>query len=267
MSRDVCPKCGSRSGYAQYSNGLYCHKCHSGNSTSYSGIYIKNLIPPSLIIEDRILFSIEEFPVTALQWLYKYYVFDSTIKKYRIGYIPEQNRLYIPQYSTDGRIVYYSNRSMDVNTKCKYKTPKGIRQPLNILKGGDSNTLVIVEDMVSAMRIAETGYDVLSLQGTNLPRDYIEILHKHYYNYVLWLDGDEPGRRAELTIKKNLIITQDNNIRRNKWLVHIDIPEIIIMSICTEGDPKSYTNGEIKKRIENVKQPCKIIFSNASFCE
>jgi hypothetical protein len=93
----------------------------------------------------------------------------------------------------------------------------------------ESKNVVIVEDVISAIRVHEaTGYNTLALNTTFLPTDQI-IRLKPYFVY-LWLDGDMLGKKIAYATKCSALGIK----------VHI---------IQTSRDPKEYSDANIIKEL------------------
>lgn len=94
---------------------------------------------------------------------------------------------------------------------------------------GNTNTLVVVEDRVSAIKISELGYAAACLHGTNMSTTTLYALALGpWKNVVVWLDNDSDAvRRSARTIGAALsFFSKDKKIR----------------VVSTAGDPKRAYN-------------------------
>ncbi len=100
-----------------------------------------------------------------------------------------------------------------------------------LLTHKDTEVLVIVEDLLSAMKINRQ-YNVLCLHGTNLTQHGVTNVLK-YNKYCVWLDND------------NAIVKQ-KQLKIHKKLQQLGESVLIL----TEKDPKMFSNKEIKDLVE-----------------
>ena len=100
-----------------------------------------------------------------------------------------------------------------------------------LYRGPESDTVVLVEDVLSALRVAEHT-DALALLGTSLlPRAFNTIITEQYSNAIVFLDGDNP------------------TVRRNARKIARSLP-IDTRLIETGRDPKSYTPTELEELLK-----------------
>ena len=92
------------------------------------------------------------------------------------------------------------------------------------------DTIVVVEDMISAMRVGEV-MPAAALRGTHANSSKLAQLCATANDFVLWLDGDTPGRKAAKALEIKL-----------QWLGDVKV-------IHTEKDPKCYSNEEIERYV------------------
>lgn len=237
--------------YAIYSDGEYCYSCCKGSfqSRPYNQTIV---VPPvyDLILPSEYTRSVNEFSLNVLSWLYKYYVYESLIYKYNIMYCPytffktrsnvqyEGESLILPIIVND-EIVAYQQRFFP-NKNFYSKLTKN-----HIFDCGnhDTQTLVIVEDYISAIRIGEIE-NCLWLEGTNLTDKVINYIIKNYMHIKIWLDGDEPGQQAS----KKLLAKLVKKIKNLNFIYAFANREPrTVRQINTELDPKCYTDWEIRE--------------------
>lgn len=247
-----CPKCGgghANQCYVVYDNGSYCFSCgfFEGHGENYYAFKsVRNALNISDITKDLdIIRNPKQFSTYILNWLYKYYVYDELIYKYNIYFVPYEEvetkssrvvgeSLLFPMIE-DGEVVYMQRRffpDKQVLSSGKQKSP--------CLLGSGSDTIVITEDYISALRVAEY-VDSICLFGTNLKNDFVKLLYKYKY-VIIWLDGDEPGINAALAIKNKL----KQKIKQHNRLFAFDPVDIKIAIIKTKQDPKCYKPCVIK---------------------
>ncbi len=217
MSRTFCPDCQASRGLAQYENSTYCFSCSTYNR-------IKSLII-SESKEENVYFHVESvitslLPIKAEEWLKKYCITNRLIEKFNIGWEQCLQRIHVP-YIVDKQELFSWNRSInqDVKNKWLFQGDKNI--PFWLQSDHDSSKLVIVEDVLSAIRVSDY-CDVLALGGTNFNKEMFLNVFKQYKTLVTFFDGDEAGKSC----------TQRFN-KRFKLLYNIK-------NIQTKQDPKNY---------------------------
>lgn len=244
ISMGPCPHCdgGHKSAcYAEYVDGWKCFSC--GVSKSYNSHRMavmgrtRPTIKPGLTIPKSSL-KVSEWPVSVLKWLYGYYVFDDVIKKHSISYVEDSNSL-LYKVVEDNEVVFAQSRRFPkfirgIGAKHLYKTDNGY------------NTVVIVEDYISAIRLAENNVDAICLFGTSINDNDIKPILDKWDNVIIWLDGDEAGIKGRKTIEKKL----KRQIKELKVKYPLRYPQTwAIFSVSSEKDPKEYSDNEIKEKL------------------
>ena len=180
-----------------------------------------------------------EIPTTGLGWLYRYYIIDDEIKKYNICYSERYNRLILPVYNDEG-LIYWQGRSL--------KQPFSKENPkyLNIRQSGAKNvffkircketkqpeTIVIVEDILSAIRVGRT-YNSLALLGSYFPPTILNEF-RNYSKILIYLDEDKWKESIKAATRFNRLTGKQFVVKRH----HLD--------------PKELCPDELKKFLEEV---------------
>jgi len=140
-----------------------------------------------------------EIPSEFLQWLYSYELDHRDVIDYGMGYSPDHHRLIIPVYITGlyrnklalGKMIAWMGRSLtDTKTNPKWHMVRefGIKYVYYALCDPFSKTVVVVEDVVSAIKIHRAGYNAVALLTTYVPNELYVGLKG--YNVKVWLDPD-----------------------------------------------------------------------------
>lgn len=247
--------------YVVYNNGSWCYSCNKGVFKD-NEFYSYKSTPSFLSINKSCNLptnysNIKEFSLELKAWLYRYYIFDDLIYKYSIRYCPytyfttakgqvfEGESLIFPVI-IDNEIVAYQQRFFPNKIFFSKNTKKHIFECGNY----NTNTVVLVEDFISAIRVGEIN-NCIWLEGVGLTQEKISYIMKNYSNIYIWLDGDEPGQENAIKIfkKLNKLIQEDTNwyaFRRNTIRK--------IKNIKTDLDPKEYSNLEIRNILsEDIK--------------
>lgn len=227
----------SRTGWA-----WYCHRCKewgirdlSGKSPAEKAAFIKSLSAQPIQTMKDIRLPLDytrELTVEALAYCYTRGLTDTDIKQWKFGYSHKYGRLILPVYK-DRRLLFYQGRAMFPITK---DNPKY----MNVYQSGRrgvyfvackmfSGDVVIVEDIVSAIRVSYTA-DAYAMLSTHVPEALILELDEQYNTIYLWLDPDKLRKCAKL-------------MRRYRSL------GIDIKLIRSDKDPKFYNNENIRRYI------------------
>lgn len=246
VSTGVCPYCGGGVNtpcFAEYTNGYKCFSCGISKSydsfrTAVMGKAAKPTIAKDMFLPEYDT-NIRHFSPRVLEWLYSYYVFDDMIRKHHIGYIEataDHNESLILPVIKDNKVVYAVRRYFPD----KFVLGIGDKQVYKIKNG--NKKLIIVEDHISAIRMAEHG-DVYCLFGTYLNKADIPALLDEYRDIIIWLDGDDAGKKGSRKLLNDL----NWQISNNKWRYPLKYTnEWTLTIIETDEDPKFYSDSEIQ---------------------
>ena len=245
LSMSHCPHCGGghkSACYAEYVDGYKCFSC--GISKSYSNHRMAMMGRGRIEVKNGVNIpqhtrNPQQFTPNVLKWLYKYYVFDNLIKKHRIGHVEETNS-FLYQVVDCNEIVFAQTRSFPG------KMIKGIgAKQLYTIKNG-SKKVVIVEDYISAIRIAELGMDAICLFGTSINHTEIKDILDNYTSIYVWLDDDDAGIRGS----KKLLKVFNEYVYENKLRFPLQyIDDWSIIKVTSKNDPKTYSDEELKRRL------------------
>lgn len=265
-----CPFCGlvGRKGFVvtRKPNGFvcWCHRCHksygvkSGTPSRSQCLRItdehmhkiQNLRKCGLSGLKRQAKDIEEkkafislpydvtkvIPMNALLWLAKYHVTSEEIKAYNINYSPYFERLILPVYDRHGRLVYWQGRYFGKDssgTHPKYYNTRSSRGEIWFDTGGDSNIIVVVEDILSALSVARAGYRAFALLGSYVSDNLIRKLQSEGKQVCVWLDLDKQCASMQYTKRLNVF-------------------GVVAKTIVTPEDPKEYLPERIIKEVEHA---------------
>lgn len=196
MSRFIklgpCPHCGSSDARAEYENSYWCFSCATYDSKKDTQS-LRDKVYGSKEVKANsnsfILNTTKDIPRKAMQWLLKYDIRPDEIDKYGICWSPELNILILLQ-----KLNYWQGRNFGFGN-IKYKS-NGIK-PLTIYGTGD--TIILVEDVLSAMKIARTSmYCASPLLGSSLSKQAESQLIKQYKTIHVWLDRDKAKQAVRI---------------------------------------------------------------------
>lgn len=242
-----CPKCGDDHGnscYIVYHDGWKCFACGASNRKSSDSFAFRELqaLPERNLFVPEHTTNIRQFSLQTLSWLYSFYLTDSLIRQYKIAFCAEQGgkpeSLLLPiTFDGAGNVVEYQRRFFP---KAFYSSA-GVKKTTFITGEYNNNTVVIVEDFISAVRVGQFN-TTLCLFGTSLTQLNKDWLCTHASKIILWLDNDEPGIQASNKIKGELI-THYNKLFKKFPLLHEDTE---ILQVFSDKSPKELNDNKIK---------------------
>lgn len=255
LSMGSCPYCKNGKNtpcFATYSNGYYCFTCGvkkytTDNYRAYKGFNNQY----SKLEIGKHTRNIAEFSPETLKWLYKYYIFDNLIRKYGICYIfPDElheEALLFGVYK-ENELKFWQKRYFP----SKRFVTKGDKNTLFTRIDKTQNTIILVEDFISAIRIAEIT-NVLCLFGVHINDHMSKYLFNLNMNILVWLDPDEAGQTASIELCRKL-----NNYMqiRSKYRAFAIRELRTVEVMTTDKQPKDYCNEELKHIIE--ENTCKL---------
>ena len=219
-----CPKCGSRDNLAEYTDGSYCFGCgYTKNKNDLESI--RQRLTPS-VDKDKDqskLVTVKDIPTKPLQWLLQYGLTSKDAEEFNITWEPTKDLLVLVNQDD-----YWQGRNFGYGPKYSSRGNK----PLIFY--GNTDTLVCVEDVLSAIKIhkSDRSYTTLPLLGSIIPLKLTEMGLKRFKKIFIWLDRD----------KATEAVKQARNLKQKGHDVDV---------IITPNDPKEYNTGEIIQWLRN----------------
>jgi hypothetical protein len=170
-----------------------------------------------------------DIPLHGRIWLYGGGISEPTWSKYNIGYSKYLDRVILPVYDDSGNLEWYQCRALHSGQKPKYLQPARDRSKVMFRvgpSGGDDKRVVLVEDILSAIRVGQH-IPTRSLLGTKITDSQASELAE-YSRVITWLDSDRAGRQGSYKIRRTLSLITD------------------VGDIVTEKDPKELSDKEIR---------------------
>ena len=236
LRHEPCPACGSRDNLARYASGsAYCFGCGYTEKSSKS-LYLMedNSNPPSkLVLPDD---CCTQYTEEMIRWCSKYGITVPELLKNNVFCSPGWNQLIFTFYTDEG-LVLWQGRNFDeqLKKKRKYYTQGDVQKTFPIYYSGTTErTLVLVEDCISAMKIARY-YDAMPCLSSDLSRNKLANLRHFYDNIVVWLDGNMYNKAQGLSKAAQMLGFGSS-------------------AIWTALDPKEYDDNEILETIKKQQE-------------
>lgn len=199
LKHEACPKCteqgkdNAKNNLAIYSDGHnYCFAC--GYKYFDSINRIKNNDLNSIVSKQETITNIKlpediliDYPQDAIKWISIYDLTVSNLHTYNVLWSDAHKQLIFPVFNETG-CIFYSSRNFS-NAGSKWINRGKSSTFLHCLNGS-SKQCIIVEDIVSAIKLHLAGYSSIPLFGTA----FLNRLDKFIgldMKYFLWLDPDK----------------------------------------------------------------------------
>lgn len=180
-------------------------------------------------------FDPQQWPLAPQVWLYKAGISAARIKQAGIYWNERLQRVILPVIH-EGRLVFWQGRSLDPDG-IKYINPKGVDRDRIVYRAGQGDTLVLTEDILSAIRVGEVT-EAWSVLGVRLPVPVLNEIVSARRRVLVWLDPDVAGLNGQADIVRQL------------RLVGVDAA-----AVQSRKDPKLYDKEDIVYAVGNLHTP------------
>jgi hypothetical protein len=180
----------------------YCHNCGNSGASIHRRTHFRRDIHSNSVAsvggEIKMPLNIEtdmsKWPIEARTWVLKAKGTLTNLQEYALAYDLDTKRVIIPKFNLDNELVMYQSRNVGLDDGPKYMTVKqgeaDIYSPVQLTDDADT-TLVICEDMMSAIKLVEIGtVDALPLFSSNVKFDKLLTHVLGYDIIIVWLDND-----------------------------------------------------------------------------
>ncbi len=190
-----CSNCGSRDACAVYSGGSsYCFSCGYSSRSNKSPYVIEeehatNTQLPDLSLPDD---ASTDYSQVCLSWVNKYGLSTEELIKNNVLWSEQKQQLIFTFKDEQGQLLLWQARNFWSEAKTKYFT-RGT--PDEIIAGfslGKGRQLVLVEDCVSAIKVARQA-SAMPVLGSDLSKDKLTRLGRFWgpsSPILVWLDGN-----------------------------------------------------------------------------
>lgn len=239
VKHEPCPKCGSRDNLGRYADGsAWCFGC--------GYIERRDRIPLFHVEKDDELVQLDDdlcldFPGHVVEWLAGYGISVPEALKHGWKYSPHRDQLVYIFRDEAGRVQATQARNFWKGAKVKYFTQGSIESLVPVFRCGRSSSsldegetrrLVVVEDVVSAAKIARQA-SAMPLLGSTLSNTKLARLAAlKPLQMVFWLDYDKWTSAVKMADRAKLLGMNTKVVQ-------------------TEKDPKEYSDAEITCWLEN----------------
>lgn len=242
VSQEQCPKCKElgkdRNGdnLAVYSDGhKWCYSC--GYHVSASGVAkIQAAMGAGTITSAKSIGLPEDvefqLPEKCWTWLRQYSISKGDVIRHKVMWSESWKRLIFPYFDTTGLLAWQGRYFGDDPKKGKWFSQGDLKNILHICGPAKGSTLVLVEDIVSAIRVGHL-MPCMPVFGSHVSVRTLLRIAQFYEKTVIWLDKDKQIDSVKFSNNARLCNLQST-------------------SVITEKDPKEYPTQELKIILEGV---------------
>ena len=240
----ACPRCletgndRSLDNLAVYSDGgKYCFRCGyfetaSGKARIAASIGHRASVQPathkSVALPNDIT---ESLPGVAWDFIRQYELTENDVKRNVLVWSDKFSRLIFPYFGAEGLLGWQGRYLGKEQYKAKWYSQGNLQSFLHTVGNKNARTLVLCEDIISAIKIAKCGVVSASpLFGSHVSLSKMLQIKKKYDRLIIWLDKD--------------VVTKSVKYAHQARLVGLPCANII-----TEVDPKSVPVHEIAELV------------------
>lgn len=230
VKHEACPSCGSRDNLGRYSDGsAFCFGCHYVERANISP-FVGERDGKSQESPDGVRFpddATRNLDGEGHSFLAKYGVSGYAVIRAGLKWSPSWQQLLFPMYDEQGHLCCVQARNFNPKRAAKSKYYNVGDKSQSCTYYGQTETVVLVEDCVSAIKIGmvETGFPLL---GTSITKERLSWLGKRFKRIVVWLDRDKWREARAISDAARLMGVESS-------------------TVFTDHDPKTYSLDEIKE--------------------
>jgi len=220
----ACPRCRKRgndrtgNNLAEYTDNYYCFACGFNKpKRSISRLY--DAFSTKVATNITQLQTVSQLPKIAIDWLSKYQITPDEMRQFQWC---EDKKLLVLYQSAD----YWQGRNFGSPPVPKYLS-EGVKPFIKY--GTDEDTLVLVEDILSAIKVGRV-YSASPMLGTMPLKPHLSHL-RPYKSVFLWCDKDAAIKSVRNAAKLSEMIGKP------------------VKPVITDKDPKSFSVNDIKSII------------------
>jgi len=221
---------------------LFCFRCHTNEFEPHGRLSASDILAMRAVDEEEVerpypdvveLYS-DDVPSAAQVWVLRAGITpERATDEYGIAWSPRSSRVVVPILHNGEPTGQWTGRAVD-GRKPKYLMPRGSVGAYWYGLQRDRTACVVVEDVLSAIRVYESGYSSMAVLGTTLSLGAAQRLATAD-TVIGWFDGDKAGR--------------DGYVKLRKALGPFGIEP---KRVQTERDPKTYSRRAITQYIKDA---------------
>ena len=219
LGHHPCPRCNSRDNLGEFDNGWFCFGCGYRKPK-------RDLSRFKTFSYDKVMDGIQlskNLPKNALKWLLGYNLTQNEMAQFHFA---EKRTIKNEIKDCNLLVLYHDNnywvaRNLDNGSASKYLSSGN--KPF--ITYGQGNTIVFVEDIISAIKVGRQ-FTAVPMLGATIPADWWTKA-KNYDKIVIWGDRDKARNNVIASRKAREIVGKQ------------------VDCIITDKDPKDYSDNDI----------------------
>lgn len=199
LRQEQCPLCAAN-GNDRTGNNLSIYSdghsfCFGGHGLIDLGDPFKTIFQEEPRQQDSLFLPVDcdvLYPQRCLDWINQYQLTKNDLYNHNVMWSETMQRLIFPVYDAEKGLIAWQGRYFGEEKQVKWFGKGDLKNCFNIL--GNANILVLVEDIVSAIKIAKAGFMAIPLYGCVIGRERFKRLSSLYGRTVdmkVWLDEDK----------------------------------------------------------------------------
>jgi hypothetical protein len=231
-TRGPCPKCHSSDGFITFANeSRHCFVCDYHEHPETTIEMLKSSVIP---IKNKQWNEVElpndfdyYLPQQALKWVQSYGLTATEIRRNKLGWSDTKESIIFPVFDETGCLKMYQERYFGVDpNRPKYRTTGNKADIIHLPDPVKHDTIVVVEDMVSAIKVSRVT-NCMPLLGNTLSIPVAMKLRLRFKRARVWLDAN----------------MMQKSVRTSLTLSELGLPTT---TIFTDKDPKEYAVSDIR---------------------
>lgn len=218
-----CHHCG---GYGKLNEKLATFKRKTKESSTTSSL---SKLPNSFNLPSTGESDVRRWPVEARMWTQRASLTREQIEEVGMLWDERSGRVCIP-ISFNGEYRGYVARLIRGDGPKYLARRNDVSNFIYAKHCNPSSVVILVEDILSCIKLYYCGYNAVALQGTSIDDTLFNYVTKHYKEFVVWLDNDN----AQVKINQVKLLTKLKLFGKTKI-------------VKTPKDPKEYNKEEIDK--------------------
>ena len=215
---------------------FYCHHCHkAGKLRNKLATYKKHTAPPkdklpkSFLMPSTLEKDVRLWPIEARMWPQKASLTADMIKEVGMGWDERTGRVCLP-VSFEGQYRGYVARRIRGDGPKYLARRNDVNKFIYAKHAIDNGHVVLVEDILSCIKLYFCGINAVALQGTSIDDSLLNYITENYSEFDVWLDNDNPQvKMNQVKVARRLELFGECRI------------------IKTDKDPKEYSREEIEE--------------------
>ena len=195
VEKKQCPNCAtlgkdnSKDNLAVYTDGHeWCFSCgiyKKGNNIKQLQQLPKKELEVVLPLDCSF-----DYPQRALQWIEQYELSRTDLLANRVMWSDWSKRLYFPIFDESG-LLAYQGRYFGEESKPKWWGQGDLKNVHHYLTSNQEPSIILCEDIVSAIKIQKVGYNSMPLFGSHIDFKRLSRLSKRFSKVGIYLDPDK----------------------------------------------------------------------------